>query len=98
MHVTSLEKALSFQDHSKLGLNMDLNIYILLTLGAKIYYMEKRLIQQVPVHTFNHIVLQSIAKTSIHTKKKIQSSGTGLREAAHTLGSEFRHKRVTIYS
>lgn len=77
MDVTPLQKASSQQDHRRPGLNTDLNfnIYFLLTLGAKIYHREKRLIQQVPVHTFNYIVLQAIAETSIHAKNKIPSSG-----------------------
>lgn len=75
MDVTPLQKALPQQDHRRPGLKTDLkfNMYFLLTLRAKIYPRDKRLIQQVPVHTLNYIVLQAIATTSIHTKKKIQS-------------------------
>jgi len=74
MDVTPLQKASSQQDHRRPGLNMNLNfnIYFLQTLSAKIYHREKRLIQQVPVHTFNYTVLQATAKTSIHTKSNPQ--------------------------
>lgn len=56
------------------GLKTDLkvNMYFLLTLSAKIYPRDRRLIQ-VSVHTFKYVVLQAIATSSIHTKNKSQS-------------------------
>ena len=60
-------------DCSFWGLNVDLNfdICFLLTLSAKI--------QQVSVHTFTYVILQAIAKTSIHTKNEIQSSEMSIK-------------------
>lgn len=75
MDVTPLQKVSPQQDHRRPGLKTDLkfNKYFLLTLCAKIYPRDKRLIQQVPVYTLNYTVLQAIATTSIHTNNKIQS-------------------------
>lgn len=57
---------------------MDLNssISLLLSLNAKIYHREQRLIQQVPIHSFNYTVLQAIAKILNHTKEQNPVSGT----------------------
>lgn len=74
MDVTPLQKASPQQGHRRPGLKTDLkfNMYFLLTLSAKIYPRDRRLIQ-VSVHTFKYVVLQAIATSSIHTKNKIQS-------------------------